>query len=95
MNISNNLTLLELVRCPVTQTDLAVAEPELLERVNEQIAKRQLANRIGQTIEVGVESGWINADRSWLLPIRGGIVVLVADEAIPLQRLGVECGMRN
>jgi uncharacterized protein YbaR (Trm112 family) len=87
MSFSSHSSLLELVRCPVTQSDLTVAEPELLERVNELITNRQLANRIGQTITVGVESGLVSADRSWLVPIRGGIVVLIADQAIPLERL--------
>ena len=76
--------LLALIRCPVTHANLSVAGEDVLANLNEKISRRQVVNRIGQTIEKGLESALVNEDGSLLLPIRGGIVVLIADQAIPL-----------
>ncbi len=76
--------LLAVIRCPVTHSELTMADPELVESLNQKITARQLVNRIGQTVDQPLEGGLVNADRSLLLPIRGEILVLVVDQAIPL-----------
>ncbi len=79
-----NPILLNMIRCPVTHSDLEFVDQETLVKLNEQISRGELVNRLGQTVEGKLESGLVNADASLLLPIRGGIVVLIADQAIAL-----------
>lgn len=77
--------LLTMIRCPVTHSELAFADQDTLNRLNEKISRRELVNQLGQTVETELESGLMNEDSSLLLPIRDGIVVLIADQAIPLR----------
>ena len=79
--------LLEMIRCPVTHSNLKVASTDLLEDLNQQIANGKIVDRIGQTIQGALESALVNQDDSLLLPIRGGIVILIADQAISLGQL--------
>ena len=73
-----------MIRCPVTKSDLTVASEQAVSDRNERIGNRTLLNQIGQVIEEPIESGFINQDGSLLLPVRGGIVILVVDQAIPI-----------
>ena len=77
---------MEMIRCPVTHSDLQVASTELLDNLNQKIADGKIVDRIGQTVQKTLESGLVNSDNSLLLPIRGGIVVLIADQAISLDQ---------
>ncbi len=79
-------SLIQMIRCPVTKSDLTVASQQLMSRLNERIASRELLNQLGQVVEVPIESGFVNQDESLLLPVRGGIVILIADQAIPLDK---------
>lgn len=74
----------KIIRCPVTKSSLKTADSALITSLNQQIFEKKLANRIGQTIAVPLEGGYINESQTLLLPIRGGIVILVEDEAIDL-----------
>ena len=78
--------LLQMIRCPVTKSDLSVASEQLVSDLNEQISSRKLFNQLGQVVEVPIEGGFVNQDQSLLLPVRGGIVILIADQAIPLNK---------
>ena len=79
-------SLVQMIRCPVTKSDLTVASEKTVSDLNQQIEKRKLLNQIGQVVEEPLESGFINQDGSLLLPVRGGIVILIADQAIPLDQ---------
>ncbi len=85
MNPPVTAELLALIRCPITLSDLSVADSGLLLEINQRIEQREAVNRLGQIIDSPIDAGLVNADRSWLLPVRGKIVVLVADQAIPLK----------
>lgn len=74
----------KIIRCPVTKSTLKTADPSLIQSLNEQIFKKNLVNRIGQTIATTLEGGYINENQTLLLPIRGGIVILIEDQAIDL-----------
>lgn len=78
---------LKLIRCPLTQTSLRPASEELLSAVNRQIQSGTLTNRLGQAVESPLEEGLVNADEHWLLPVRQGIAILVADQAIELSQI--------
>ena len=74
----------KIIRCPVTKSPLKAADPSLITSLNEQILEKKLMNRIGQTIATPLEDGYINESQTLLLPIRGGIVILIEDQAIDL-----------
>jgi uncharacterized protein YbaR (Trm112 family) len=78
--------ILTMIRCPVTHSDLVFADQKTVAELNEKISKRELVNRLGQTVAEKFDSGLVNQDASLLLPIRNGIVVLIADQAIPLSK---------
>ncbi len=84
MPTSFNPALVDMIRCPVTKTSLRIAADELVGQINSQIDKGEMLNNVGQKVTDKLEGGLINDDASLLLPIRGGIVILVTDQAIPL-----------
>ena len=83
-----NSEILRLVRCPVTRSPLKVADEKTLAILNEQIAQQALFNRQGQSVTEPLEGALINADGSLAMPIREGILGMIADDAIPLDQIG-------
>jgi uncharacterized protein YbaR (Trm112 family) len=79
--------MLARLRCPVTGSVLAVAEPALLARLNEQITAKQALTRLSDVVSIPVTDGLVNADRTLLYPIVAGIVTLLASEAIEIWEL--------
>ncbi|MEM7454556.1 MAG: Trm112 family protein [Planctomycetota bacterium] len=85
-NLSLDPDILQYVRCPVTKTQLRFADSEVVESLNSRIEAGQLVNRIGETVKAKLDGGLLNQDGSMLLPVRGGILTLVSDEAIELEQ---------
>ena len=81
-NIST--TLLELIRCPATHSRLGFASNELVERLNRLVEVGELMDQQGSVIEIPFSTGLVNEDESLFFVVRGGIVRLVAGEAIKL-----------
>ena len=81
-NMKNEI--LSLLRCPVSQSSLAVADADLVAELNQKIEAGELTNRLGQAIDLPLESGLVNEGRTLLFAVRGEIMVLVADQAIEL-----------
>jgi uncharacterized protein YbaR (Trm112 family) len=76
--------LITLIRCPVTKSTLAPASTSIIEKLNKQIEARAVVNQIGQTVDLNLDGGFINENRSLLFPIRDEIVILSVDQAICL-----------
>jgi uncharacterized protein YbaR (Trm112 family) len=76
--------LLKIMCCPETRQPIAVAEPALIEKLNQLIAGGQLKNRAGQPIKEKIEGGLVREDRKFAYPIRESIPIMLIDEAIPL-----------
>ena len=76
--------LIAMIRCPLTKSPLRLATDEMVEQLNAQIDKGSLLNQVGQTVTAKIDSGFVNEDSTLLLPVRGGIVILITDQAIPL-----------
>lgn len=77
--------LLNIIVCPETKQDLVLADPGLVEKINNLIEKGGLLNRSGQNITETIDGGLIQKDdRKYLYPIRDDIPILLIDESIPL-----------
>jgi uncharacterized protein YbaR (Trm112 family) len=76
--------LLKILRCPETHQLLRVAEPALVDSLNQQITGGTLRNRAGQRLNEKIDDGLIRADGRMLYPVRQDIPVLLVEEAIPL-----------
>ena len=73
------------LRCPLSLGKLTLAEETLIERMNVQIQERGLLTRGGQLHREPIDGGLVTADRCHLYPIQGGIVSMLADNAIELE----------
>ena len=74
--------LLQMLRCPLDQSELALADAALVDRLNVAIAQGDARDRAGQAVDEPIQSGLVTADGKWVYPIRGGIPVLIPGQAI-------------
>ena len=76
--------LLEILCCPETHQGLTLADPALVELLNQQIAAGQLRNRKGQAVNQKVDGGLVRADGKVVYLVRSGIPIMLIDQAILL-----------
>ena len=76
--------LLKILCCPETHQELRLAEPGVIDKLNQQIAAGALKNCAGQVVEERIDGGLVRTDGKILYPIRGKIPVMLVDEGIPL-----------
>ncbi len=76
--------LLKIMCCPETHQSISLAEPSLVEKLNQHITTGQLRNRAGQIVQEKIEGGLVRADNKYLYPIRQDIPIMLIDEAIPI-----------
>jgi uncharacterized protein YbaR (Trm112 family) len=76
--------LLKILCCPETHQALSLAEPSLINQLNEKIAAASLQNRGGQRVKEQIDGGLVRADGKFIYPIRQNIPVMLVDEAMPL-----------
>ena len=76
--------LLKILCCPETHQELRLAEPTVVNELNQQLEAGALINRGGQPVQKKLDGGLIRADGKFLYPIRQNIPVMLVDEAIPL-----------
>ncbi len=84
--------LIGLLRCPITGSQLELADDQLVALINQAINNRSLENRAGISVVDPIDGGLVNADRRWLCPIRHGIVSMVSDEMIEINPDHLEKG---
>jgi uncharacterized protein YbaR (Trm112 family) len=77
--------LLNILCCPETHQSVRVAEPPLVEKLNQQIASGGLKNRAGQPVKEKIDGGLVRTDGKYLYLIRGDIPVMLIEEAILLR----------
>jgi len=77
-------SVLELLRCPVTHSRLDIMNANQLASVNEAVGSSKANDRKGRPVTIELEFGLINTEKSFAYSIRGGIMQLIADEAIVL-----------
>lgn len=76
--------LLPLLCCPLSRQALAPASPDIVARLEAARAAGTLRNRAGQPLAEPIDAGLVRADGALFFPVRAGIPVLVAEEAVPL-----------
>ncbi len=77
--------LLAILACPETKEPVALAEEELIAELNSRIARGEVKNRAGKTVEGKLDGGLVRTDGACLYPIQDEIPILLLDEAIPLR----------
>jgi uncharacterized protein YbaR (Trm112 family) len=76
--------LIEFVACPATHQSVREADRDVLERVNQKIARGECTNKGGKKVEQPLAEALVTADGKLLYPIRDGILVMMIDESIVL-----------
>ena len=76
--------LLEILRCPVTESRLTEADNDLIMMLNRQIEQQRVQSKLMETLSRPIDGGLINEDRSLLMPIYQGIPDMKPDDAIIL-----------
>lgn len=79
--------LLDMLCCPETKEDVALADGSLVEKLNKLAETGQLKNRGGEIVKEKMDAGLLRADKKYLYPIREDIPIMLIDEAIPLEGL--------
>ena len=76
--------ILKCLCCPETHQPLALADPALVGKLNDQLLAGELRNRVGQPLASRLDGGLLRQDGKFLYPIHGNLPVLLVDEAIPV-----------
>lgn len=76
--------LLSILVCPETHQPLAMAEDDLLERVNAQVEGGAMTNRQGDPVKSAIVEGLVRDDGKALYVVEDGIPNLLIDERIDL-----------
>ena len=80
--------LLEILVCPETKEPVQLAEPSLIDSINQAIAKGELKSRNGEKVTESIDGGLLRRDGKFLYPIRDDIPIMLIEEAIPLPLSG-------
>jgi uncharacterized protein YbaR (Trm112 family) len=79
--------LLDILCCPETKEDVALADPSLIETINAKIAAGTIRNRAGKPVTEKIDGGLLRKDGKYLYPIREDIPIMLIDEALPINQL--------
>jgi uncharacterized protein YbaR (Trm112 family) len=77
-----------MICCPEIRSPLALADPALVERLNELIRAGRLKNRCGQPVDDVLDGALVRDDNAIAYPIVRDLPILLVDEGIPLEQIG-------
>ena len=81
--------LLEILCCPETREDVALADAALVAKINARIAAGGVKNRGGQAVSEKIDAGLLRKDGKYLYPVRDDIPIMLVDEALPMAQFSV------
>jgi uncharacterized protein YbaR (Trm112 family) len=76
--------LLEILCCPETKQDVALAPTDMVERLNRDIAAGTLKAKSGDVVKEKMDAGLLRVDGKVLYPVRDDIPIMLIDESIVL-----------
>jgi uncharacterized protein YbaR (Trm112 family) len=79
-----NPELLEILVCPETRQPVALAEADVLARLNEEIDAGRLRNRGGDAVAKRIAEGLVREDGKILYIVDDDIPVMLVEESIEL-----------
>lgn len=79
--------LLEVLVCPETRGNLALAPADLLARLNAAIERGALHNRCGKRVTERLAQALVRQDSVVCYPVYADLPVLLVDDQIPLEQL--------
>jgi len=82
MNIDHGLLMI--LCCPETKQPVSLADPSLIQKLNEAIARGELKNRGQKSVSEPIDGGLLRVDGKILYPVREDIPVMLIEEGIPL-----------
>ncbi|MCS6262316.1 MAG: hypothetical protein H8K11_01040 [Nitrospira sp.] len=79
--------LLAILCCPETKQAVALADEQLIQKVNGAIERGALKNKAQKPVTEKLDGGLIRSDNKILYPVREDIPVMLIDEGIPLDQV--------
>lgn len=76
--------ILPILRCPAGGGVLTLADADVIDRINAQIAAGTARDQLDTRVESPIDGGLVPAARDRLYPIRQNIPTLIAEDAIRL-----------
>ncbi|WP_454061115.1 Trm112 family protein [Candidatus Nitrospira salsa] len=76
--------LLAILCCPETKLNVALADDDLIQRLNTGIGNGKVLNKAGQQVKEELDGGLIREDKKILYPIRDQIPIMLIEEGIVL-----------
>ncbi len=81
--------LLDIICCPVTKLPLQLLDSEHLATLNATISAGQLRNHASEPLPATLSEALVTRNGRLVYPIRDGIPVLLEEESIDWQQLGL------
>jgi uncharacterized protein YbaR (Trm112 family) len=78
---------LAMLRCPKDRSQVSVADPALVARLNAAIAAGRIRNLAGERVQRAIDGGLLREAGDLLYPIVDQIPIMLYDDAIALDQL--------
>ncbi len=79
--------LLSVLACPETKEAVALADEDMVARVNAKIEAGGLKDRGGEEVTEKIDGGLVRADGKILYAVRDSIPIMLIDRGIPLDSI--------